>query len=209
MTLHNAKGLEFPIVFIAGLEEGLFPHSRSLDSESAMEEERRLCYVGMTRAETKLYLSWARYRRRFGGGLPEVSLPSRFLKEVPANLIQRVRGDQGHVDLTPNAAGCSPSGTSILGRLTTSREHPAVFRKGMPVPQGISNPLPVAASKPVAPPKLAGSKKVGPGSTIEHAKYGRGTVLRLEGSGEDTKLTVNFPGHGLKKLIAKYAGIKV
>ena len=79
----------------------------------------------------------------------------------------------------------------------------------MPAPQGIANPLPVAASKPVAPPKPPGSKKVGPGSTIEHAKYGRGTVLRLEGSGEDTKLTVSFPGYGLKKLIAKYAGIKV
>ena len=62
--MHNAKGLEFPVVFIAGLEEGLFPHSRSLDSEAAMEEERRLCYVGMTRAEKRLYLSWARYRRR-------------------------------------------------------------------------------------------------------------------------------------------------
>ena len=84
----------------------------------------------------------------------------------------------------------------------------------MPAPQGIVNPLPAAASKPGAPPKPAGSnqvgsKKVGRGSTIEHAKYGRGTVLRLEGSGEDTKLTVSFPGYGLKKLIAKYAGIKV
>ena len=72
--MHNAKGLEFPVVFIAGMEEGLFPHSRSLDTESAMEEERRLCYVGMTRAEKKLYLSWARYRRRFGGGQPEPSM---------------------------------------------------------------------------------------------------------------------------------------
>src|SRR6185437_12057145 len=71
LTMHNAKGLEFPVVFIAGLEEGLFPHSRSLDSEGAMEEERRLCYVGMTRAEKRLYLSWARYRRRFGGGEQE------------------------------------------------------------------------------------------------------------------------------------------
>ncbi len=100
LTMHNAKGLEFPIVFIAGLEEGLFPHSRSLDSESGMEEERRLCYVGMTRAETRLYLTWARYRRRFGGGQREPSIPSRFLKEVPPALLDRVRGDQGHVDLT-------------------------------------------------------------------------------------------------------------
>ena len=83
LTMHNAKGLEFPVVFIAGMEEGLFPHSRSLDSEAQMEEERRLCYVGMTRAEKRLYLSWARYRRRFGGGQPEQSIRSRFLKEVP------------------------------------------------------------------------------------------------------------------------------
>jgi len=213
LTMHNAKGLEFPVVFIAGLEEGLFPHSRSLDSESAMEEERRLCYVGMTRAETKLYLSWARYRRRFGGGLPEVSLPSRFLKEVPANLIERVRGDQGHVDLYAERHQVRESAQRNLytGKTYNSVENIRQFfsEKGMPVPQGISNPLPVAASKPVAPPKQAGSKKVGLGSTIEHAKYGRGTVLRLEGSGEDTKLTVSFPGYGLKKLIAKYAGIKV
>jgi DNA helicase-2/ATP-dependent DNA helicase PcrA len=78
LTMHNAKGLEFPIVFLAGAEEGLFPHSRSLDSAGSMEEERRLCYVAMTRAEKKLYLSWARYRRRFGGGQPEASIRSRF-----------------------------------------------------------------------------------------------------------------------------------
>jgi DNA helicase-2/ATP-dependent DNA helicase PcrA len=212
LTMHNAKGLEFPVVFIAGLEEGLFPHSRSLDSESAMEEERRLCYVAMTRAETKLYLSWARYRRRFGGGMPEVSLPSRFLKEVPANLIERVRGDQGHVDLYAERYQVRESAQRNLytGKTYNSVENIRQFfsEKGMPVPQGISNPLPVAASKPVAPPKQR-SQKVGLGSTIEHAKYGRGTVLRLEGSGEDTKLTVSFPGYGLKKLIAKYAGIKV
>jgi DNA helicase-2/ATP-dependent DNA helicase PcrA len=213
LTMHNAKGLEFPVVFIAGLEEGLFPHSRSLDSESAMEEERRLCYVGMTRAETKLYLSWARFRRRFGGGLPEVSLPSRFLKEVPPNLIERVRGDQGHVDLYAERHQVRESAQRNLytGKTYNSVENIRQFfsEKGMPVPQGIANPLPVAASKPAAPPKPGGSKKVGPGSTIEHAKYGRGTVLRLEGSGEEAKLTVSFPGYGLKKLIAKYAGIKV
>ena len=79
MTIHNAKGLEFPVVFLAGMEDGLFPHSRSLLSEAAMEEERRLCYVGMTRAEKRLVLSWAKYRRRFGGGEQErtiaVALP--------------------------------------------------------------------------------------------------------------------------------------
>ena len=88
LTMHNAKGLEFPIVFLAGMEEGLFPHMRSLDSEAQMEEERRLCYVGMTRAEKRLFLSWARFRRRFGGGQPEPSIPSRFLNEVPRTLVE-------------------------------------------------------------------------------------------------------------------------
>src|SRR5271169_6427833 len=87
LTLHNAKGLEFPIVFLAGLEEGLFPHSRSFNSEAMLEEERRLCYVGMTRAEKRLILSWARYRRKFGGGEQQRSMPSRFLKEIPSHLV--------------------------------------------------------------------------------------------------------------------------
>jgi len=214
LTMHNAKGLEFPVVFIAGLEEGLFPHSRSLDSGSAMEEERRLCYVGMTRAEKKLYLSWARFRRRFGGGQPEQSIPSRFLKEVPANLMDRVRGDHGHVDLMAERYEVRDAARRNLytGKTYNSVENIKQFfsERGMPAPQGIA-PAPkaaAAAAQPAAPVKKS-TKKLGPGSTIEHAKYGRGTVLRLEGSGDDTKVTVSFPGYGLKKLIAKYAGIKI
>src|SRR3984885_11305213 len=88
LTLHNAKGLEFPIVFLAGMEEGLFPHIRALDSKAAMEEERRLCYVGMTRSEKRLFLTSARYRRRFGGGQQEATIPSRFLREVPRALVE-------------------------------------------------------------------------------------------------------------------------
>jgi DNA helicase-2/ATP-dependent DNA helicase PcrA len=98
LTMHNAKGLEFPFVFVAGLEDGLFPHSRSLNSEAAMEEERRLCYVGMTRAEKRLYLTWAKYRRRFGGGEQERSIPSRFLREVPAELTVNL-GPEDHDDI--------------------------------------------------------------------------------------------------------------
>ncbi len=90
LTIHNAKGLEFPVVFVAGLEEGLFPHSRSLDNETAMEEERRLCYVAMTRAEKRLILSWAHWRRRFGGGDPQRSKASRFLREVPPQLMLNI-----------------------------------------------------------------------------------------------------------------------
>ncbi len=87
MTLHNAKGLEFPVVFLSGMELDLFPHSRSMNSEEALEEERRLCYVGMTRARKKLVLTWAKMRRRFGGGDQERSTKSFFLDEVPEHLI--------------------------------------------------------------------------------------------------------------------------
>jgi DNA helicase-2/ATP-dependent DNA helicase PcrA len=213
LTMHNAKGLEFPVVFIAGLEEGLFPHSRSLNLESAMEEERRLCYVGMTRAEKKLHLTWARYRRRFGGGQPEPSIRSRFLKEVPPGLIESVRSMQG-IDLYAERHEVRETARRNLytGKTYNSVENIKQFfsEKGMPVPQGIAAaaPKPVL-SAPAAPVVKKAAKKVGPGSVIEHAKYGRGTVLRIEGSGEDTKVTVNFPAYGLKKLIAKFAGIKV
>ncbi len=92
MTLHAAKGLEFPLVFLAGLEEGLFPHSRTLNNPDELEEERRLCYVGMTRAMNSLILTRAQYRRRYGNDAPELSIPSRFLEEVPARLIENLGG---------------------------------------------------------------------------------------------------------------------
>src|SRR5204862_6515142 len=90
MTMHNAKGLEFPMVVLAGMELGLFPHSRSLNSVEEMEEERRLCYVGMTRARQRLILTWAKYRRRFGGGEQERTVASPFLKEVPEHLMENL-----------------------------------------------------------------------------------------------------------------------
>jgi DNA helicase-2/ATP-dependent DNA helicase PcrA len=92
MTLHAAKGLEFPLVFLAGLEEGLFPHSRTLNSPEELEEERRLCYVGMTRAMNTLILTRAHYRRRYGNDMPEMSIPSRFLEEVPSQLVENLGG---------------------------------------------------------------------------------------------------------------------
>jgi DNA helicase-2/ATP-dependent DNA helicase PcrA len=92
MTLHAAKGLEFPLVFLAGLEEGLFPHSRALNNPEELEEERRLCYVGMTRAMNTLVLTRAHYRRRYGNDAPEMSVPSRFLEEVPSQLVENLSG---------------------------------------------------------------------------------------------------------------------
>ena len=236
LTIHNAKGLEFPIVFLAGMEEGLFPHIRSLDSEAQMEEERRLCYVGMTRAEKRLYLSWAKFRRRWGGGQPEPSIPSRFLNEVPQEFVEQLGKSRRvpQVDLFAERHYVRESAKRNLytGKTYNSVENISQFFKerGMPSPSGIeqararegnagaagsmrpaSAPPPAAqkppASRPAAAPP-AKKKAFGPGSYITHPKYGRGLVMRREGDGDDAKLTVNFPGHGLKKIIEKFAGIK-
>jgi DNA helicase-2/ATP-dependent DNA helicase PcrA len=247
LTIHNAKGLEFPNVFLAGMEEGLFPHSRSLAAEAAMEEERRLCYVGMTRAEKRLYLTWARYRRRFGGGQPEATLKSRFLAEVPPSLCERLSPYKelkfDEVELFSEQHGVRESVKRNLynGRTYNSLDNIAQFfsERGMPVPSGIaraqqaqprpavpgeiksapSSSAPVQQTLPQSkPPVQANPPRTGAkprttgfraGSTVNHPKYGRGTVLRREGDGEDAKLTISFPGFGLKKIVEKYAGIKV
>lgn len=267
LTIHNAKGLEFPNVFLSGLEEGIFPHSRSLISEAAMEEERRLCYVGMTRAEKRLYVTWARYRRRFGGGQPEVCLPSRFLNEVPASLREKLspysepRADEVDLFSEQHDVRESVKRNLYTGRTYNSVENIAQFftERGMPPPSGltrrpeampsasaapnlrgtaqpqkspqlppstahssslstspasasgVSLPRPQAASAPRMPPPRISAKPAGlrSGSVIQHPKYGRGTVLRREGDGEDAKLTISFPGYGLKKIVEKYAGLTV
>ena len=229
--MHNAKGLEFPVVFLAGLEEGLFPHSRSLNSEAAMEEERRLCYVGMTRARKRLILTWAHYRRRFGGGEQERSTPSRFLSEVPANLIVNLGAEatmRARSICTPSATRSAQSAqrnTLHWQDLQLGGEHLAVLRRARHAVQrrsaarAASRPRDSAAAarscrvrsapaqaSPTAPP--APRKAARTGMTVEHPKYGTGTVVRREGEGDDAKITVNFPRYGLKKLIEKYAGLK-
>ncbi len=224
LTIHNAKGLEFPVVFVTGMEEGLFPHTRSLNSPSGMEEERRLCYVGMTRAKERLYLSWARFRRRYGGGTPERTRPSRFLEEVPVGLTTPLREDAGgsQVELHVERHEVREASRKNLytGKTVNSVENISRFftERGMPAPAGIAKPVAAAAApaatsapqaiRPAAPPPKP-RRGIGPGTEIHHPKYGRGTVLRREGDGEDAKLTVNFPKYGLKKLIEKYAGVKI
>src|SRR5713101_7284622 len=216
MTLHNAKGLEFPIVFMAGLEENLFPHSRSVDSAALLEEERRLCYVGMTRAEKRLFLSWARTRRRFGGGNSERSMRSRFLSEIPAHLIEghgEVEAER-QVDLTAERHEVRESvkKNTYTGKTYNSLENISQFFAERGIKAGGPPSYPPRKPSPPAPtvPKMA-AKPQGPrkaGSTVDHPKYGRGVIVRREGEGEDAKLTVSFPGNGLKKLIEKYAGLK-
>jgi DNA helicase-2/ATP-dependent DNA helicase PcrA len=230
LTLHNAKGLEFPIVFLAGMEEGLFPHIRSLDSKAAMEEERRLCYVGMTRSEKRLFLTSARYRRRFGGGQQEATIPSRFLREVPRALVQDLGQSRQstsprapQVDLFAEQHEVRESAKRNLysGKTYNSVENIQQFfqdrSKGTEAAPRASSPTPnpqppSPIPKPVAAPQAArppaGRRGFRAGAMIRHPKYGRGTVLRREGDGEDAKLTVSFPGYGLKKLVEKYAGIQ-
>jgi DNA helicase-2/ATP-dependent DNA helicase PcrA len=116
MTLHAAKGLEFPLVVLAGMEEGLFPHSRTLIEPDQIEEERRLCYVGMTRAMDTLILSRAVYRRRYGTDMPEASVPSRFLEEVPPQLVEELGGSRRSTAHERNYAGRNHVGTGALTR---------------------------------------------------------------------------------------------
>ena len=228
MTLHNAKGLEFPVVFLSGLEMGLFPHSRSMDSEEMLEEERRLCYVGMTRARKRLILTWAHYRRRFGAGEQERTVPSGFLNEVPANLVDDLgpRDEPGEVDLITERYDVRQSArrNTFTGKTYNSLDNISQFfnDRGMPfkASQAPAPPRPDLKTPPV-PPRAVGMpprpltvvpppvpRGMRAGMTVEHPKYGSGTVIRREGDGEDAKITVNFPRYGLKKLVEKYAGLK-
>ncbi len=234
MSLHAAKGLEFPLVFLSGLEEGLFPHSRTMLQPDDVEEERRLCYVGMTRAMDQLVLTRAVYRRRYGTDLPEASVPSRFLEEVPAALIEEL----GTRRRTANV-GTAHAGTAVMGRAGRSLEsesthysyededQSASWRRGggqVARPKNTATAKPYNSIENIAEffasrgkkftvPKtvveeLAGKRGFKPGQKVRHPKYGEGTVYQREGEGEDAKITVQFPRFGLKKLVEKYAQLE-
>ncbi len=217
MTLHSAKGLEFPLVFLIGLEEGLFPHSRTLLSPDDIEEERRLCYVGMTRAMDTLILTRARYRRRYGSDMPEPSVPSRFLEEVPQSLLQ----DLGSPRRSPRTSG--DYGTSRHYAYEDEDQRPQYGRSNQrqrssysgPSYNSIDNIAEFFASRgkkftrpKVEVPAATGRSGFRPGQRVRHPKYGEGTVYKREGDGEDAKITVQFPRFGLKKLVEKYAQLE-
>ena len=225
LTMHNAKGLEFPVVFMAGMEEGLFPHSRSKNSEAGLEEERRLCYVGMTRAQRRLFLTCARYRRRFGAALPEPSEPSRFLSEVPAHLVEKFGAalpSRNELDLYGEQAAVRETvrKTTYTGKTYNSLEHIAQFFAERGIKGGAGFSLPPAQppeggagfSLPPAqppPPAKAKTKRLRAGLGVSHPTYGRGTIVRVEGDGDEAKLTISFQKHGMKKLVAKYAALRL
>jgi DNA helicase-2/ATP-dependent DNA helicase PcrA len=187
MTLHSAKGLEFDAVFLAGLEEGLLPHGRALGSNAEVEEERRLFYVGMTRAKQSLVLSRAVYRRTYGEERLRAALPSRFLAEIPGDLIEAALGSQ------------SEPGETRRYEPDPDYSENYVYRQKPRTPYG-------AASRGAA---RRSSKDPLIGTRVRHAKYGVGTIIEVEGEGEDRKLTVSFQDHGAKKLIERYANLQL
>jgi DNA helicase II / ATP-dependent DNA helicase PcrA len=190
MTLHSAKGLEFPVVFMTGMEEGLFPSYMSMNSglEDDIEEERRLCYVGITRAREKLYMTTARARMLFGN--TQYNQVSRFLNEVPKEVIEVIQSGigMGFAGSTINI-GVGMGGNSR--QLQKQSHQPTDYRekKELPTPENV----------------ILGYIA---GDLVKHSKYGIGQVKMIEAGGADYQVTVNFPSHGIKKLIASFAGLK-
>jgi DNA helicase-2/ATP-dependent DNA helicase PcrA len=211
MTAHSAKGLEFPVVFIVGLEDGLFPHSRSATDRAELEEERRLAYVAMTRAERFLYVTHAMKRRVYGEEL--ASEPSPFLNEMPIDLLEDLSLGKSWLSFARGSSEIDyehgeyrKEKKKYMGKTYDSAESIAEFFKQRNRQMGQTAGSLPNISKPVA--AAPASNEFTPGSYVKHSKYGRGLVLRREGVGESAKLTVSFPGYGQKKLVEKYAGLE-
>lgn len=191
MTLHTAKGLEFPVVFLTGMEDGVFPHMRALGNAKELEEERRLAYVGVTRARERLYLSRAVLRSAWGQ--PSYNPASRFLEEIPDELVEERR----------SAASAAPSGVSgRIGSGASSRSGGSGSGAG-------------ARSAPVAGwGKSAGRVKERPvislavGDRVTHDRFGLGTVVSVSGPADDAKATIDFGADGVKQLLLRYAPVE-
>ena len=177
MTLHNAKGLEFPVVFITGMEDGLFPISRAMESPTDLEEERRLCYVGITRAREQLFLTHANLRRRFGG--TQTSLRSRFIDEIPDDLVSR----------------------ESTGRFYSRSSWPQEEKVSVPpfedditTPRTVETPM--------------GRVRISQGQDVKHPIWGKGRIIQVAGSGDDLRATIRF-SDTTKKVIVKYAALEM
>jgi DNA helicase-2/ATP-dependent DNA helicase PcrA len=187
MTMHAAKGLEFPVVVIAGLEEGLFPHSRAGEEEEEIEEERRLCYVGMTRAQSNLVLTSAARRRVFGEY--QATEPSRFLDEIPAELVERI------------APVWKAAYQSAFGHSHYEFRTNPYARKG----RGRARETETSYAYENEDQSAIGLRT---GMRVRHLQFGVGTVIAVEEHNDDLKITVKFASVGVKKLLAKYAKLE-
>jgi DNA helicase-2/ATP-dependent DNA helicase PcrA len=212
MTVHAAKGLEFPLVFVVGLEEGLFPHSRAATDRAELEEERRLAYVAMTRAERHLYVTHAMKRRVYGEEL--ASEPSTFLNEMPDDLLEDLSLGKSWLSFKHGSSTIDyeqgeyrKEKKKYTGKTYDTADSIADFFKQRNRQMGQTAGSLPNVNKPVSN-SAQSSNEITPGSYVRHSKYGRGLVLRREGAGESAKLTVSFPGYGQKKLVEKYAGLE-
>ena len=198
MTLHSAKGLEFPTVVLAGLEEGLFPHSRSREDEAEMEEERRLLYVGITRARKQLVITSAARRRVFGEY--QNTEPSRFIEEIPLDLVEQ--------DLPAVSSSYSTNsrgnqwGEYRANPYGRPRQPADGYRAGR---QDDDAKVPTQNFKYEEEDQTPGLR---PGARVKHAQFGSGTVVSVEDLQDDQKLVVRFNSVGTKTLRAKYAKLE-
>jgi DNA helicase-2/ATP-dependent DNA helicase PcrA len=205
ITLHSTKGLEFDYVFLTGMEDGICPHSRSINEEKGIEEERRLVYVGMTRARKSLTLTRAVYRRVFGNEQQmRASLPSRFLAEIPSELVETVRGSMAEIgqtrryepdpeysysaeEFTRRVRGISTPAARTPQRRAAASTTPTFGRSAM---------------------KRGGQGDPMLGRKVRHPEYGVGTVVGVEGEDDDRRVSVSFPGRGTKKFVERFAQLQ-
>jgi DNA helicase-2/ATP-dependent DNA helicase PcrA len=208
LTLHAAKGLEFPIVFITGLEEGILPHSRSMDDLEELAEERRLFYVGLTRAKDQLYLSHAFRRTVFGDS--DVSSPSRFLNEIPGNLVTGGSVKQRRQESKQRASSWNWASTQPAqpqrrpANYHWADEDLEVEEKALPEPS-----LWREAAVKDTKQNNAGQPQFKTGQEVYHAKFGSGIVIESKHTGNDEEVTVAFAGVGIKKLAASMANLEI
>jgi DNA helicase-2/ATP-dependent DNA helicase PcrA len=186
MTLHSAKGLEFPLVFICGMEDGLFPHQRSQIDLEGLEEERRLCYVGMTRAMRQLYLTYAEQRRLHG--IDSMNSPSRFITELPAEMVEEVRP---RIRLSRPASGASALNGATRTLAVSGERAGTGFARG----------------RDTLAEALEGGMRLG--CRVRHGKFGEGVVLCIEGQGPHARVQVNFERQGSKWLMLQYANLEL
>ncbi len=213
MTLHSAKGLEFDVVFLAGMEEGLFPHSFSMNSPEDLEEERRLCYVGVTRARQKLFLTWTPYRRGFSSEQPGGAIPSRFLREMPEELIEGMDEPATSQVFEDEEVQWAPQGPGLPGHTVVP------FRRGKaaapfsgPQPKTIAELKAFIARRQSAggtPTPSSEGKPLKAGARVRHFQFGDGIVLSRQKVGADYKLVVTFSRVGRKTLIERFAKLEV
>jgi DNA helicase-2/ATP-dependent DNA helicase PcrA len=198
MTLHTAKGLEFPVVFLTGLEDGVFPHMRALGDNSELEEERRLAYVGITRARQRLYLSRAVTRSAWGQ--PQYNPPSRFTDELPPELIRWER-------TAGNYTSWSGTGGGVGGRAGGDRQRGGGFAGGTPKAAQLAQRLGVDASKLTTASEMKQTPKVETGDRVNHQRYGLGRVVAVEGHGPGARAQIDF-GDQVMWLIMRHAPIE-